>query len=72
MQEIIEVFLCYACSLDPTMLTAVQLQVYSDASYLSETKSRSRAGGFMNLGKCALGHVPNAPILYINYYIYGS
>ena len=44
----------------------MQLQVYSDASYLSETKSRSRVGGFMCLGKCAPGPVSNAPILYLS------
>ena len=44
----------------------MQLQVYSDASYLSESKSRSRAGGFMYLGKCGPGQVPNAPIVYLS------
>jgi len=44
----------------------MQLQVHSDASYLSESKSRSRAGGFMYLGKCAAGEVPNAPVAYLS------
>ena len=39
----------------------MQLQVHSDASYLSESKSRSRAGGFMYPGE-----VPNAPVAYLS------
>jgi hypothetical protein len=44
----------------------MQLQVHSDASYLSETKSRSRAGAFMFLGKLKPNQRPNAPITYLS------
>ena len=44
----------------------MQLQLHSDASYLSESKSRSRAGGFMFLGECKPGDIPNAPVSYIS------
>ena len=46
----------------------MQLQVHSDASYLSETKSRSRAGAFMFLGKFLMHQLqrPNAPITYLS------
>ena len=43
----------------------MKLQTYSDASYLSETKARSRAGGFFFLGKCEPGATPNAPVAYL-------
>ena len=44
----------------------MQLYVHSDASYLSESKSRSRAGGFMYLGHCKTGGIPNAPVCYLS------
>jgi hypothetical protein len=44
----------------------MQLNIHSDASYLSESKSRSRAGGFMYLGHCPTGGIPNAPVAYIS------
>jgi hypothetical protein len=44
----------------------MQLYVHSDASYLSESKSRSRAGGFMYLGQCKTGGIPNAPVCYLS------
>ena len=44
----------------------MQLQTHSDASYLSETKARSRAGGFFFLGHCEPGATPNAPVAYLS------
>jgi hypothetical protein len=44
----------------------MQLQIHSDASYLSETKSRSRAGAFMFLGKLKPNQRPNAPNTYLS------
>ena len=44
----------------------MQLQSHSDASYLSETKARSRAGGFFFLGQCEPGATPNAPVAYLS------
>ena len=43
----------------------IQLPVHLDASYLSESKSRSKAGAFMFLGKLKPGAQPNAPLLYL-------
>jgi len=42
------------------------LNVHSDASYLSETKARSRAGAFMCMGTELHGARPNAPVLYLS------
>ena len=44
----------------------MQLQTHSDASYLSETKARSRAGGFFFLGDCEPGTTSNAPVAYLS------
>ena len=60
----IDRFLQYASRWDSAKMrihaSDMQLQVHSDASYLSESKSRSKAGAFMFLGK------PNAPLLYLS------
>jgi len=44
----------------------MKLKTHSDASYLSETKARSRAGGFFFLGDCEPGATPNAPVAYLS------
>ena len=41
-------------------------KTHSNASYLSETKARSRAGGFFFLGDCEPGATPNAPVAYLS------
>ena len=66
----IDRFLQYASRWDSAKMrihaSDMQLQVHSDASYLSESKSRSRAGAFMFLGKLKPGAQPNAPLLYLS------
>ncbi len=42
------------------------LNVHSDASYLSKTKARSRAGAFMCIETELHGARPNAPVLYLS------
>ena len=44
----------------------MKLKTHSDASYLSETKTRSRAGGFFFLGDCEPGATPNALVAYLS------
>ena len=44
----------------------MKLVCHSDASYLSESEARSRAGGILFLGDCAPGEIPNAAIAYIS------
>ena len=44
----------------------MKLNVHSDASYLSETKSRSRAGAFMYMGDKFIDGRPNAPVSYLS------
>ncbi len=44
----------------------MKLYGHSDASYLSEPDSRSRAGGYLFLGECKPGGTPNAAIQYFS------
>ena len=44
----------------------MKLYCHSDASYLSEPNSRSRAGGYLFLGECKPGDTPNAAIQYFS------
>ena len=44
----------------------MKLYGHSDASYLSEPNSRSRAGGYLFLGECKPGDTPNAAIQYFS------
>ena len=44
----------------------MKLQVHSDASYLSESKSRLRAGAYMFLGTHIIGQKPNAAVSFIS------
>jgi hypothetical protein len=66
----IERFLQYANKHHDTTLriraSNMKLVCHSDASYLSESEARSRAGGILFLGDCAPGEIPNAAIAYIS------
>ena len=66
----IERFLQYASKWpDATMrirASDMKLVCHSDASYLSESEARSRAGGILFLGNCADNEAPNAPICFIS------
>jgi hypothetical protein len=66
----IERFLQYASRWDSNVMrihgSNMILNVHSDASYLSETKARSRAGAFMCMGTDMHGTRPNAPVLYLS------
>ncbi len=44
----------------------MKLTCHSDASYLSESNARSRAGGYLFLGDCLPGEIPNAAISYFS------
>ena len=44
----------------------MKLVGHSDASYLSEDKARSRAGGFLFLGDCADGDTPNGAVCFLS------
>jgi hypothetical protein len=44
----------------------MKLICHSDGSYLSEAEARSRAGGFIFLGDCKDGEMPNAPICFLS------
>ena len=44
----------------------MKLVCHSDASYLSEAKARSRAGGLLFLGDCADGDTPNAAVCFLS------
>ena len=66
----IERFLQYASRWDNNVMrihaSDMILNVHSDASYLSETKARSRAGAFMCMGTELHGNRPNAPVMYLS------
>jgi hypothetical protein len=44
----------------------MKLYGHSDASYISEPNTRSRAGAYLYLGKCNPGEIPNAAINYFS------
>ena len=66
----VERFLQYASRWKDAMIrihaSDMKLQVHSDASYLSETKSRSRAGAYMFLGTKQPGEKPNGAVLFLS------
>ena len=68
--EAVDRFMAYASRFSETKLAVrasdMKLYGHSDASYLSEPNSRSRAGGYLFLGKCKPGDIPNAAISYFS------
>jgi hypothetical protein len=66
----IDRFLAYASKFPNSKLcikaSDMKLFGHSDASYLSEPNARSRAGGYLYLGKCIPGTVPNSAITYFS------
>jgi hypothetical protein len=68
--EAVDRFMSYASRFPDTKLricaSDMKLYGHGDASYLSEPKARSRAGGYLFLGKCKPGDIPNAAINYFS------
>ena len=68
--EQVERFISYASKFPDATLriraSDMKLYAHSDASYLSEPKARSRAGGYLFLGNCSAGDIPNAAISYFS------
>ena len=69
-QAEIERFFQYASRFPDSTLciraSNMKLTCHSDASYLSEANARSRAGGYLFLGDCLPGEIPNAAISYFS------
>ena len=68
--EAVDRFMAYASRFSETKLAVrasdMKLYGHSDASYLSEPNSQSCAGGYLFLGKCKPGDIPNAAISYFS------
>jgi hypothetical protein len=68
--ESVDRFMAYASRFPNSKLciraSDMKLYGHSDASYLSEPNARSRAGGYLYLGKCTPGEIPNAAINYFS------